>query len=378
MQTILLIFTISALGYLIGTITIKNVSLGTSAVLLVALFFGHFGFMMPSIIKDLGLSLFVGSVGLLAGPVFFRNFKSKVFVYLFLGVFIIVIGSITTILAGKIFDIPPELALGIFTGAMTSTPALAAATEISQSSLVSIGYGIAYPFGVLGVVIFVQILPRILGKNMEQEVIDFEQKIRQIELNSTNTKPVSMNKNRMLDTNSLLIFSFVMALGLALASLKIPLPNGLSFSLGMAGGPLFAGLIVGHYQRLPALNIKIPISTLTTLRELGLMLFLLSAGIEAGSGFIQVVQVYGWTLFLSGAGITMIPIVISTIVAMLTLKLDILSTLGCICGGMTSTPALGTLISSTKTEDVAVPYAATYPFAMICVIIATQLIYLWW
>lgn len=70
--------------------------------------------------------------------------------------------------------------------------------------------------------------------------------------------------------------------------------------------------------------------------------------------------------------------VLACLVAKLLLKLDTLSTLGSVCGGMTSTPALGALISLCKSEDVAASYAATYPFALILVVISSQVMAILW
>ena len=72
---VFVIFTILAIGYAIGRITVCGLNLGSAGVLLVALVFGHFGVTVPDIVGDIGLILFVAAVGLIAGPNFFRNFK---------------------------------------------------------------------------------------------------------------------------------------------------------------------------------------------------------------------------------------------------------------------------------------------------------------
>ena len=122
-------FLIAALGYLFGAITIKGVNLGTSGVLIIALVAGHFMMQIAGpapaegeeasklytgitkvvsnlgIIKNWGLAVFVGSVGMISGPVFFRNFKNKVFAYLTLGIVIILLGVLTTIGVGTLWHI---------------------------------------------------------------------------------------------------------------------------------------------------------------------------------------------------------------------------------------------------------------------------------
>ena len=75
MNSLLAIFLIITLGYFLGSVSVKGLSLGTSGILIIALVFGHFGVEIPAIVKNFGLALFVGTVGMIAGPVFFRNFK---------------------------------------------------------------------------------------------------------------------------------------------------------------------------------------------------------------------------------------------------------------------------------------------------------------
>ena len=98
MNSLLAVFLIAALGYFIGGIRIKGIELGTAGVLLVALVFGHFGVEIPSIIRNFGLALFVCSVGFIAGPKFFRDFKSNAASYILLGFLIILSGGICAVL----------------------------------------------------------------------------------------------------------------------------------------------------------------------------------------------------------------------------------------------------------------------------------------
>ena len=101
------------------------------------------------------------------------------------------------------------------------------------------------------------------------------------------------------------------------------------------------------------------------------MMFLIGAGVTGGAKFVQYFEpVY----FLYGAVLTLVPMIIGFVFAKYVLKMPLLNNLGSITGGMTSTPALGTLISVAGTEDVAAAYAATYPIALISVVIASKLI----
>ncbi len=385
MNSLLAIFLIAVFGYLLGSVKIKGLSLGTSGVLLIALVFGHFGVEIPAIVRNFGLAVFVGSVGMIAGPVFFRNFKKRVYAYFILGILIVVSGAAVTMIVGKLMNVSFDLAIGIFTGALTSTPGLAAATEATTSviaakglgtaSLASIGYGIAYPFGVVGVVLFVQLYPKLVKCNVEEATRSLHESLYN---SGSGDAPAQAKDYKLLEPFGILSLSLALALGILLGMVNIPLPGGMSFSLGIAGGPLFVGLIVGHFGHVGKLSLSAPASTLKVMRELGLMMFLVGAGTEAGAGFIEVLQQQGVKLFLLGLIVTLVPMILACLIAKLIIKLDTLNTLGSVCGGMTSTPALGALISTCGSEDVAASYAATYPIALICVVLAAQIMAMIW
>ena len=241
-------------------------------------------------------------------------------------------------------------------GALTSTPGLAAAIEATGSDMASVGYGIAYPFGVLGVVLFVQLVPKILKIDMEAERAKLAPPAAAAE-----EKKVYKN----LDEFGLLAFAAAAILGVVIGKISIPLPGG---------GPLLAGLVMGHFAHIGPVAIDVPKKTLNVVREVGLALFLMGAGTGAGKGFLAVLGQYGVALFLLGALMTILPMIIGYILAVKVFKIDVLSALGSICGGMTSTPALGTLMQVTRTEAVAVAYAATYPLALIMVVLCCEFI----
>lgn len=362
---IMVVFCIAMLGYALGSVHIKGLSLGTSGILIVALVFGHFGFTVPKVVQDLGLISFVTAVGFIAGPGFFRGFKKQALSYVLLGIAIILAGGATCVAVILLGGIPTDLSVGMMSGALTSTPGLAAAIEATGSDMASVGYGIAYPFGVLGVVLFVQLVPKILKIDMEAERAKLAPPAAAAE-----EKKVYKN----LDEFGLLAFAAAAILGVVIGKISIPLPGGAHFSLGTSGGPLLAGLVMGHFAHIGPVAIDVPKKTLNVVREVGLALFLMGAGTGAGKGFLAVLGQYGVALFLLGALMTILPMIIGYILAVKVFKIDVLSALGSICGGMTSTPALGTLMQVTRTEAVAVAYAATYPLALIMVVLCCEFI----
>ena len=364
-STLLMVFLIAVLGYLVGSIKICGLDLGTAGILLVALVFGHLGVSVPGLVRDLGLVCFVTAVGFIAGPKFFRNFKKNAKSYILLGVIIIAAGALSCVAIVKLIGVPADLAVGMLSGALTSTPGLAAAIEATGSDAAAVGYGIAYPFGVISVVLFVQLVPRILHTDMDKERAQYE---------AAADVEVRHKHKDLFYCDSMGFFSFACAIvgGMILAKIKIPLPGGASFSLGTSGGPLIAGLLLGHMNSIGRLSVSVPKNVLETMREFGLALFLLGAGTQAGAGFVEILQEQGILLFIYGAIMALVPMFVGFIVAFRILKLSTFNSLGSICGGMTSTPALGTLIRVTETDDVASAYAATYPIALVMVVLVSQ------
>ena len=379
------VLAIAAVGYLLGKVTIKGVNLGTAGVFLIALLYGclFYGFLGEQtaqyttnalkIVESMGLMLFVSSVGFIAGPKFFGNLKKNFKTYILLGLVIIVSGAL--VCAGCIAiakmtmkDIPSEelaaIMTGLFSGALTSTPAFSASKEAvgnDYASFVAVGNGIAYIFGVIGVVLFVQLIPKFVKADMAAE----RAKLAGGDGNAED--PVESKKaNTLINIDSFGIAPFAIAsiIGLLVGSIKIG-----SFSLTTTGGYLLVALVFGHFGRVGKINLMPPAATLKVFREFGLMLFLIGAGIAGGAKFIECFQpIY----FLYGALMTIVPMVVGFFFAKYVLKLSLLNNLGSLTGGMTSTPALGTLINVSGTEDVASAYAATYPIALIAVVLASQ------
>ena len=175
LEQMLILFAILAIGSWIGQISVRGVSLGAAGVLFTALVFGHFGFSVPKEITDLGLLLFVYAVGLQAGPRFFRTFRRHGIQFVAIALATVVTGLLVTIAVANYLRLPYPLASGLYTGAMTCTPALAGAIAALErispgsSASASIGYSIAYPFSMIGVVLLMQFLPRLFHRNLHQE-----------------------------------------------------------------------------------------------------------------------------------------------------------------------------------------------------------------
>lgn len=389
-------------GYALGRITIKGVSLGDAGVFIIALLFGallyaplseqlvingaseavNFTDTALGLVEKLGLIFFVTSVGFIAGPKFFGNMKKNFKSYVLLGLVIIIMGGLAAI--GCIFigrgigfgssietsDGFTAMIVGLLSGSLTSTPAFAAAKATvapEYMDLVSVGHGIAYIFGVLGVVLFVQLVPKFMKADMSAERKKLE------EISSGEAKKKEKKGLFNLDEHGFAAFALAALLGTLVGAIKIPLSgeglDGTCFSLTTTGGCLLVSLIFGHFGNVGKINIMPEDSTLKLLRELGLVLFLVGAGIPGGAEFVAN---FDPMYFVYGIIMTLVPMVVGFFFAKYVLKLNLLNNLGSITGGMTSTPALGTLIGVAGTESVAAAYAATYPIALIAVVLVSQ------
>ncbi|WP_339735305.1 TrkA C-terminal domain-containing protein [uncultured Gimesia sp.] len=164
-------FAIIGFGLILGKISIRGVSLGSSGVVFVALLAGHWGYQIAPEVGLAGVVLFIYCLGIGAGPSFLRMFVSRGKALAILAVTMMGAAGLTTWILARLFQLSPDLASGLLAGALTSTPALAAASEkLPLGSDVAVGFGIAYPFGVVGVIFFIQLLPRLFsGVSSESE-----------------------------------------------------------------------------------------------------------------------------------------------------------------------------------------------------------------
>jgi putative transport protein len=394
------VFAVLFLGYALGRITIKGISLGDAGVFIIALLFGALFFSMTdvglvfsgstkpfdfeealSLIESLGLILFVTSVGFIAGPKFFGNFKKNFKSYVLIGAIVILAGGLAAagcIGLGEVLGYGASITeqdgfvamiVGLLSGSLTSTPAFAAAKATvapEYVGLVSVGHGIAYIFGVVGVVLFVQLIPKMTKADMDKER-------SLLVVKADETKKSIVTKLFELDHMGIAPFALAAIVGTFIGQIKIPLSadglSGTCFSLTTTGGCLLTSLVFGHFSRIGKVSIMPATGTLKLFRELGLVLFLVGAGIPGGAEFVQN---FDPMYFVYGIIMTIVPLIIGYLFAKYVLKLSLLNNLGSLTGGMTSTPALGTLINVAKTEDVASAYAATYPIALVAVVLVSQ------
>jgi putative transport protein len=517
-------------GYLLGQVQIKGVSLGTSAVLFVALIFGYFEYSLSPILTEFGLVLFMYSVGLLVGPRFFRMFRKTGINSIITAVVTALSGAIGVWMVFQWLHIPFDIATGLYCGGLTNTPALAAAMQTAENQFsldvaasISSGYGIAYPFAMVSVVIFNQFLPVLLRKNpsIEEEkwkkttekmyppLVSFQciaenpsiigKTIQQINpdrrfqtnfsrilrgdtiyiaspsfvvakgdiirlvgpaaerpileqiigkattewsdnkeqkrvrdarvmeasvigkrlrelpffakhgvvvtriirsgfefspsgnmvlemgdiirmIGATNSleevKKIVQGDTKQLEYTDFVPYLLGLVIGVGVGFIPIPIPNGLRITLGASGGVFITALVLGHFGRIGKWRFYVPTSVHNFSTEFGLMIFLAGAGMLAGSRIVPIIAKHGFILFLAGAIVTCITILITFLVMWKVLKMNIHDMMGSISGGMTNPPALSAANSQSTMGLPTIAYAGVMPMALIFKILVAQLLLL--
>jgi putative transport protein len=193
-HTIFVYSIVIALGISLGKIKIFGISLGITFVLFVGIVMGHFGFSanpeVIAFIRDFGLILFVFSIGLQVGPGFFSSFKKGGITLNLYALTIVFLGALTTIGLHFLTGMSMPMLVGVMSGAVTNTPGLGAAQQaLAQTSNLSetlpdigLGYAVAYPFGVLGIILTMLALKKFQKVNLDEELNLYNQKVTPSEL----------------------------------------------------------------------------------------------------------------------------------------------------------------------------------------------------
>ena len=187
--TISLLALVAVIGLWIGHFKIKGVGLGIGGVLfggiLVAHFTTQYGIKLDShtlhFVQEFGLILFVYTIGIQVGPGFFASLRQSGLTLNGLGILIVALGALVTILIYKIADIPLDVALGIYSGAVTNTPSLGAGQQIlselgmsQTTSNMGMAYAMAYPFGICGILLSMWLIRLFFKIKVDEEAANFE------------------------------------------------------------------------------------------------------------------------------------------------------------------------------------------------------------
>lgn len=352
---IILLFVTIVLGCLISKIKLFNISLDLSAILIVAVLFGYLIInYMPNIVNSdfennmtllskLGTALFVSSIGLLSGNSIGNGFSKQKLQGFVIGSLMVLITIIfMNIIRLSDPNINPVLLIGILCGALTSTPGLSTVceSEIALSEFAVMGYGCAYIFGVIGVVLFVQIKAR----NIKNEV-----------------KPQNNNSDSKFNINDIILLGSSVILGTIFGNMSLPMLN---FSLGTSGGILVVAILIGFLRN--KFGKSSNIESVGVYRNLGLMIFFVGTGIPAG---IRFTYAFSIKFLIYGIILTIIPILFGYIISHYILNFNLNDSLSIIAGGMTSTPAIGVLIRNPNMSPNLSAYSFAYLGALLTIVI---------
>lgn len=521
-QPILLLFLVAALGYPLGRVKVLGVSFGVAMVLFAALAIGAVDqrLRLPEVFAQIGLVLFVYTIGLASGSSFFAAFKKDGIKTVLLVWFGLGVAALVTVYGAKFLGLSPATAAGGFTGALTNTPALAGVVQAlaeAQKGMPVVGYSIAYPMGVLGVILAqiafwkwapdreadreVMALKRplksqtvlvtnpeveglsiqeirtehkikvLLGRlrrggkitlsdastrlqvgdevnvvgaeeevlrsiallgelgdedlTLDRSVYDYRRifvsnttvlgrtladlklpqehgaiitRVRRGDLDfipeaTTILQPgdrvrVVADASRLADLTKffgdsysrlseidVMSFSLGIAAGTLIGLIPIPLPGGLTVSLGLAGGPLVVSLILGSLHRTGPILWELPYSANLTLRQLGLILFFAAVGTRAGFDFWQTLQTpAGAAMFGLFALVTLSTSFSFLMAARMVFPVSKAAILGMTAGIHTQPAALTFALDHTKNDQANLGYATAFPVASISKIILAQIL----
>ena len=166
---IFLLLAVILSGHILGKVRLRTFSLGSSAIIFSGLAFGLAGFSLPPAFQSLGLSLFIYAVGQQAGPGFMHSMKRGGLRLSLCALGMIAVGLAVTLGLAAWLDFSRDIAAGLFAGALTSTPSLAVAVEMSHDSQAPAAYGVAYLFGVVGAVLVIRLMPWLLRASIRGE-----------------------------------------------------------------------------------------------------------------------------------------------------------------------------------------------------------------
>jgi AspT/YidE/YbjL antiporter-like protein len=369
-------------GLLLGRIKVKGVSLGITWVLFVGILISALGVSlnhdMLHILKEFGLILFVVAVGLQVGPGFFRSFKKGGLAMNLMALVNVALGVVITYIIAKAAHQDLADMAGVYTGAITNTPGLSAAQQAvndlgidGAADRLAAGYAVAYPLAVVGMIMTCILLRPLCRIDLKNEPSSEDMLEPQ---SSKQATPISQRHK----VNLIPIF-VIIAVGIIVGSIPIPVGMKAPVKLGLAGGPLVVS-IIGSW-------LGVRKGWFTTdftdshgvwmLREVGIALFLAGVGLGAGGQFMATVQEhYMWVVY--GVIITVVPPILIGLFGRLVLKMNYYTLMGFIGGSHTDPPTLA-FANTLAPEGCKLPnmgYATVYPLTMFLRIFSAQLLVL--
>lgn len=417
-QLILMIIAV-AIGLLIGRRKIGKVSMGTSGTLFVGLFIGWGVHRLASTIVEAGeeavgyaqaqqlikqgivssdffnmfLILFVTSVGLLAAKDIAAVLKKYGMRFIVLGLLVTFVGAASTYAFAILSPGQDSYQVaGVYTGALTSSPGLGAAIETAKRHAgeeadtlgltgeekimfirdaeagVGVGNAIAYPFGVLMVILGMNFIPKMFRMDMDEEKRRFAEEMQAMRAD-VKTRDVASGKF------NLMTFMMVALVGYLVGSVEVSMGPLGYFTLGSTGGALIMALFLGYVGKLGIFHFKMDTGALWVMQNYSLAFFLAIVGLKYGYRVMDAIRGAGLYLAFVSIAVAFASMLVAYIIGRHILKLNWVMLAGAICGGMTSTPGLGSAVDSIGSDDPAAGYGATYPFALLGMVIFSTILH---
>lgn len=377
---------------------------------------------IPSEFFDIFLILFVAAVGLLAAKdmgVVIRKYGAKFVILGLLITFTSAAATYTATLFSK--DSNTYEISGVYTGALTSSPGLAAAIETAKGhatektinyesmtkeekikflkmadvkekdipkdvnsfkltekikqqfinnaeASIGAGHAIGYPFGVFIVILAVNFFPSIFKIDVEKERLQYRKELE-------DAKKASKGKEIKETKFDMIGFTIACTFGYLIGNINIYLPFIGYFSLGSTGGVLIGSLILGYIGKLGNISFRMDSKILGIIRDISLTFFLAIVGLRYGYKAIDALVGSGAYLAIISLVVGIVGMMIGFLLGRYVFKINWLMLSGAICGGMTSTPGLGAAIEASGSDDPAAGYGATYPFALLGMVIFTIILH---
>ncbi len=238
-HSILVFALVISIGIMLGKVKIFGISLGTTWILFTGIFFGHFGLQIEEpvlhFMKEFGLILFVYSIGMQVGPSFFSSFKQGGITLNLLATSIVLIGAVTAFVLHLVTGTPISTMVGIMSGAVTNTPGLGAAQQTyfditgTNDPYIAMGYAVAYPLGVVGIILTIILIRVIFKVNFEQENKSFQSsddsKLNEAQMFSLQVLNPAIFGKSIEDINKLIEKKFVVSRVLHAQTGKLVVPQ---------------------------------------------------------------------------------------------------------------------------------------------------------
>ncbi len=459
LNPLVLLFFTMVLGNLFGQINFRKFKFGITGTLFVGCGIGYFlteyaatfpkgspyymsamsiiqGKVINATMMNLALIIFLVGTGLLAAKEMKYAISKFGKQFVFIAIFIPFIGAVASYGFSHFWDtLSPYQVTGTYTGALTSSAGLAAATESSDSESrrvaqdfanqpartqdkilaiinnakardaklqdrpapvvltkentkhletsdvevfvteakagVGVGHSIGYPFGVLFLILAMNILPTIFRFDVEQEKKEyFIQKAEDLK-NNAELAPSTMPEVAM----DFVGFSLAAFLGYVLGSIKISLgPLGM-FSLGATGGAIIVALGLGALGKLGPINFRMNATVLGKMRTYFLSVFLAGTGLNYGYRVVDAVTGSGYMIAIIASLVAILAILAGFLVGRYVFHINWMLLSGAITGGMTSAPGLGAAVEAVGCDEPAVSYGATQPLATLMMVIFSIIIH---